>query len=143
MKIVLFNTYIFDNNFIFNIINFCSSLINISNLLIFGLISILSLIFIHMSNKPLLDAAHKVKTTVAAASVIYKNVIKGGDQVATMMIKITIKIKIKIINLILNQIMVVILVQLIIILILKILILLILQSLKINNVNKFNQIFNQ
>ena len=78
MKIVLFNTYIFDNNFIFNIINFCSSLINISNLLIFGLISILSLIFIHMSNKPLLDAAHKVKTTVAAASVIYKNVIKGG-----------------------------------------------------------------
>ena len=78
MKIVLFNTYIFDNNFIFNIINFCSSLINISNLLIFGLISILSLIFIHMSNKPLLDAAHKVITTVAAASVIYKNVIKGG-----------------------------------------------------------------
>ena len=100
-----------------------------------------------MSNKPLLDAAHKVKTTVAAASVIYKNVIKGGGgaepQVATMMIKITIKIKIKIINLILNQIMVVILVQLIIILILIILILLILQSLKINNVNKFNQIFNQ
>ena len=45
MKIVLFNTYIFDNNFIFNIINFCSSLINISNLLIFGLISILSLKF--------------------------------------------------------------------------------------------------
>ena len=78
MKIVLFNTYIFDNNFIFNIINFCSSLINISNLFIFGLISILSLIFIHMSKKPLLDAAHKVKTTVAAASVIYKNVIKGG-----------------------------------------------------------------
>ena len=78
MKIVLFNTYIFDNNFIFNIINFCSSLINISNLLIFGLISILSLIFIHMSSKPLLDAAHKVITTVAAASVIYKNVIKGG-----------------------------------------------------------------
>ena len=78
MKIVLFNTYIFDNNFIFNIINFCSSLINISNLLIFGLISILSLIFIHMSNKTLLDAAHKVITTVAAASVIYKNVIKGG-----------------------------------------------------------------
>ena len=78
MKIVLFNTYIFDNNFIFNIINFCSSLINISNLFIFGLISILSLIFIHMSNKPLLDAAHKVITTVAAASVIYKNVIKGG-----------------------------------------------------------------
>ena len=78
MKIVLFNTYIFDNNFIFNIINFCSSLINISNLLIFGLISILSLIFIHMSKKPLLDAAHKVITTVAAASVIYKNVIKGG-----------------------------------------------------------------
>ena len=78
MKIVLFNTYIFDNNFIFNIINFCSSLINISNLLIFGLISILSLIFIHMSNKPLLDAAHKVIKTVAAASVIYKNVIKGG-----------------------------------------------------------------
>ena len=78
MKIVLFNTYIFDNNFIFNIINFCSSLINISNLLIFGLISILSLIFIHMNNKPLLDAAHKVITTVAAASVIYKNVIKGG-----------------------------------------------------------------
>ena len=83
MKIVLFNTYIFDNNFIFNIINFCSSLINISNLLIFGLISILSLIFIHMSNKPLLDAAHKVKTTVAAASVIYKNVIKGGGGGAT------------------------------------------------------------
>ena len=78
MKIVLFNTYIFDNNFIFNIINFCSSLINISNLLIFGLISILSLIFIHMSNKPLLDAAHKVITTVAAESVIYKHVIKGG-----------------------------------------------------------------
>ena len=83
MKIVLFNTYIFDNNFIFNIINFCSSLINISNLLIFGLISILSLIFIHMSKKPLLDAAHKVITTVAAASVIYKNVIKGGGGGAT------------------------------------------------------------
>ena len=78
MKIVLFNTYIFDNNFIFNIINFCSSLINISNLLIFGLISILSLIFIHMSKKPLLDAAHKAKTGAAALTVIYQNVIKGG-----------------------------------------------------------------
>ena len=78
MKIVLFNTYIFDNNFIFNIINFCSSLINISNLLIFGLISILSLIFIHMSNKPLLDAAHKAITGAAALTVIYQNVIKGG-----------------------------------------------------------------
>ena len=78
MKIVLFNTYIFDNNFIFNIINFCSSLINISNLLIFGLISILSLIFIHMSKKPLLDAAHKAKTGAAAFTVIYQNVIKGG-----------------------------------------------------------------
>ena len=79
MKIVLFNTYIFDNNFIFNIINFCSSLINISNLLIFGLISILSLIFIHMSKKPLLDAAHKAKTGAAALTVIYQNVIKGGE----------------------------------------------------------------
>ena len=78
MKIVLFNTYIFDNNFIFNIINFCSSLINISNLLIFGLISILSLIFIHMSKKPLLDAAHKAITGAAALTVIYQNVIKGG-----------------------------------------------------------------
>ena len=83
MKIVLFNTYIFDNNFIFNIINFCSSLINISNLLIFGLISILSLIFIHMSNKPLLDAAHKAKTGAAALTVIYQNVIKGGGGGAT------------------------------------------------------------
>ena len=78
MKIVLFNTYIFDNNFIFNIINFCSSLINISNLFIFGLISILSLIFIHMSKKPLLDAAHKAITGAAALTVIYQNVIKGG-----------------------------------------------------------------
>ena len=78
MKIVLFNTYIFDNTFIFNIINFCSSLINISNLLIFGLISILSLIFIHMSKKPLLDAAHKAITGAAALTVIYQNVIKGG-----------------------------------------------------------------
>ena len=83
MKIVLFNTYIFDNNFIFNIINFCSSLINISNLLIFGLISILSLIFIHMSKKPLLDAAHKAKTGAAALTVIYQNVIKGGGGGAT------------------------------------------------------------
>ena len=83
MKIVLFNTYIFDNNFIFNIINFCSSLINISNLLIFGLISILSLIFIHMSNKPLLDAAHKAITGAAALTVIYQNVIKGGGGGAT------------------------------------------------------------
>ena len=78
MKIVLFNTYIFDNNFIFNIINFCSSLINISNLFIFGLISILSLIFIHMSKKPLLYASHKAITGAAALTVIYKNVIKGG-----------------------------------------------------------------
>ena len=78
MKIVLFNTYIFDNNFIFNIINFCSSLINISNLFIFGLISILSLIFIHMSKKPLLDAAHKAITGAAAMTVNYQNVIKGG-----------------------------------------------------------------
>ena len=83
MKIVLFNTYIFDNNFIFNIINFCSSLINISNLLIFGLISILSLIFIHMSKKPLLDAAHKAKTGAAALTVVYQNVIKGGRGGAT------------------------------------------------------------
>ena len=83
MKIVLFNTYIFDNNFIFNIINFCSSLINISNLLIFGLISILSLIFIHMSKKPLLDAAHKAITGAAALTVIYQNVIKGGGGGAT------------------------------------------------------------
>ena len=83
MKIVLFNTYIFDNNFIFNIINFCSSLINISNLLIFGLISILSLIFIHMSKKPLLDAAHKAKTGAAALTVIHQNVIKGGGGGAT------------------------------------------------------------
>ena len=83
MKIVLFNTYIFDNNFIFNIINFCSSLINISNLLIFGLISILSLIFIHMSKKPLLDTAHKAKTGAAALTVIYQNVIKGGGGGAT------------------------------------------------------------
>ena len=83
MKIVLFNTYIFDNNFIFNIINFCSSLINISNLLIFGLISILSLIFIHMSKKTLLDAAHKAKTGAAALTVIYQNVIKGGGGGAT------------------------------------------------------------
>ena len=83
MKIVLLNTYIFDNNFIFNIINFCSSLINISNLLIFGLISILSLIFIHMSKKPLLDAAHKAKTGAAALTVIYQNVIKGGGGGAT------------------------------------------------------------
>ena len=83
MKIVLFNTYIFNNNFIFNIINFCSSLINISNLLIFGLISILSLIFIHMSKKPLLDAAHKAKTGAAALTVIYQNVIKGGGGGAT------------------------------------------------------------
>ena len=83
MKIVLFNTYIFDNNFIFNIINFCSSLINISNLFIFGLISILSLIFIHMSKKPLLDAAHKAKTGAAALTVIYQNVIKGGGGGAT------------------------------------------------------------
>ena len=78
MKIVLFNTYIFDNNFIFNIINFCSSLINISNLFIYGLISILSLIFIHISKKPLLDAAHKAITGAAALTVIYQNVIKGG-----------------------------------------------------------------
>ena len=83
MKIVLFNTYIFDNNFIFNIINFCSSLINISNLFIFGLISILSLIFIHMSKNPLLDAAHKAKTGAAALTVIYQNVIKGGGGGAT------------------------------------------------------------
>ena len=83
MKIVLFNTYIFDNNFIFNIINLCSSLINISNLLIFGLISILSLIFIHMSKKPLLDAAHKAITGAAALTVIYQNVIKGGGGGAT------------------------------------------------------------
>ena len=83
MKIVLFNTYIFDNNFIFNIINFCSSLINISNLFIFGLISILSLIFIHMSKKPLLDAAHKAITGAAALTVIYQNVIKGGGGGAT------------------------------------------------------------